>query len=170
MSWFIAGVLALLVVGFYFYTQKQLKLIHHKDILMERASQALEEANQSLITMRGDLAEQSRLAQDLQLSLDFQIRQYEKLASQKKSSEVRTGKIVEQLSPFLENYPLSPDTACFLGQPIDFIHFDEDKITFVEVKSGKSQLSKKQRAIKSLIDEGKVEFIIYRIEGEDGSD
>ena len=103
----------------------------------------------------------------LQLAIEFEKSQYEKLFGQKKSSEVRTGKIAEQMAPFLRDYPLNPDTARFIGDPLDFVHFDEDKITFVEVKSGKSKLSKKQKNLQELIKEGKVEFFIYRIEGED---
>ena len=96
----------------------------------------------------------------------YQEEQYAKLFSQKKSSEVRTGKITEQIAPFLADYPLNSQTARFIGDPIDFVHFDEDMVTFVEVKSGKSQLSKKQRNIRDLIKEGKVEFTIYRVEGK----
>jgi len=102
----------------------------------------------------------------LNSQLAFQEEQYAKLFGQKKSSEVRTGKITEQIAPFLEDYPRDSRTARFIGDPIDFVHFDEDKVTFVEVKSGKSQLSKKQRMIRDLIKEGKVEFIIYRVEGK----
>ena len=61
---------------------------------------------------------------------------------------------------------MNPKTAKFIGDPIDFIHFDDDKITLVEVKSGKSQLSKKQREIRDLVKAGKVEFTIYRVEGK----
>jgi len=82
---------------------------------------------------------------------------------------VRTGKIAEQISPFLADYPLEPRTARFIGDPIDFVHFDEDKVTFVEVKSGKSQLSTKQRRIRDMVKAGKVDFVIYRIRG-DGDD
>lgn len=84
----------------------------------------------------------------------------------RRSPEVRTGKIAEQIAPFLEDYPKDPSTARFIGDPIDFVHFDEDKVTFVEVKSGKSQLSKKQRHIRDMIKEGKVEFELYRIKGD----
>ena len=170
MLWISSAVLLVIVLGLFLYTQKLLKSLNHKDILMERASQALETANGHIVQLQSDYKEKTRELEETLAALLFQQAQYEKLASQKKSSEVRTGRIVEQISPFLENYPLPSDTACFLGQPIDFIHFDEDKITFVEVKSGKSQLSKKQRHIRDLISQGKVDFIIYRIEGEDGTD
>lgn len=89
-----------------------------------------------------------------------------KITHQKKSSEVRTGQIAEQMAPFLNEYPYSPSESKFLGQPVDFIVFSEDCIHFVEVKSGNSQLNKKQRQIRDQIEEGKVSFEICRIKGE----
>lgn len=91
--------------------------------------------------------------------------QYSKLLSQKKSGEVILGGIAEKLAPFLDDFPIKDDTKelNFLGMPIDYIHFGKEKVTFVEVKSGNSQLSKKQRDIKKLITGGKVEFIVHRI-------
>lgn len=126
--------------------------ITRKNLLLENSAQAIQIAQQEI--------------SGLKLQISFQEEQYAKLLNQKKSSEVRTGKITEQIAPFLEDYPLNPRTARFIGDPIDFIHFDGDKITFVEVKSGKSQLNKKQREIRDLIKGGKVEFTIYRVEGK----
>ena len=140
--------------------QSLLEDIAKKDVLMERGAQALQ----------GAIAKHKDLLNDLtttKQALEFQQSQYATLLGQKKSSEVRTGGIVEQISPFLKDYPLNPNTARFVGDPIDFVHFDDDKVSFVEVKSGKSQLSKKQKHIRDLITAGKVEFLIYRVEGED---
>lgn len=139
--------------------QKLLIAISDKNITMERASQSLDIAGKKL-------AEQEIILTALNEKLRLNETQYDKLLGQKKSSEVRTGKITEQIAPFLSDYPRNPRTARFIGDPIDFVHFDEDKVTFVEVKSGKSQLSKKQRGIRDMIKDGKVEFIVYRVEGD----
>lgn len=133
--------------------------VARKDILIDRSASVIE----SHTTQGAQLKEE---VSGLKSQVAFQEDQYAKLFNQKKSSEVRTGKITEQIAPFLADYPLSPQTARFIGDPIDFVHFDEDKVTFVEVKSGKSQLNKKQRMIRDLIKEGKVEFTIYRVEGK----
>jgi predicted Holliday junction resolvase-like endonuclease len=77
--------------------------------------------------------------------------QYKKLLSQKKSSEVRLGQISEQIAPFLKGFNYDTRNTKFLGQPIDLICFEPDKVVFVEVKTGKSQLSQKQKDIKHLI-------------------
>lgn len=97
------------------------------------------------------------------LELEAQLR---KTVSQKKSSEVRTGLIAEQMAPFLEGFPYDPKSAVFLGRPLDFVVFDEDGIHFVEVKSGNAQLSSKQRMLRDSIRESRVTFEVYRIKGE----
>jgi len=42
--------------------------------------------------------------------------------------------------------------------PIDGISFDDDSIKFIEIKTGTSQLNKKQRKIRDLIKNKKVEW------------
>lgn len=140
--------------------------LNAKDVVLTRGAAALEESNRTLKKLLQTLGDKDKDVIRLEQSIRFQEEQYGKLLGQKKSSEVRTGKITEQIAPFLEDYPLNPRTARFIGDPIDFIHFDEDKVTFVEVKSGKSQLSTKQRRIRDMVKAGKVEFVIYRVEGE----
>lgn len=78
-------------------------------------------------------------------------KQIKQLQSQKKSIEVKKGFITEQLIPFHKDFLYEPDKLRFLGMPIDYIYFGDDKIVFIEIKSGKSQLSSKQRQIKKLI-------------------
>ena len=89
--------------------------------------------------------------------------EFDRLLSQKKSSEVRLGQIAEQLAPFLEKFPYDPKKISFLGNPIDYVYFGDDKVAIIEVKSGNSRLSKKQKAIKKLILEGRVEWDEIRI-------
>lgn len=87
----------------------------------------------------------------------------QKVTSQKKSSEVRLGHIAETLAPFLDQFEFDPETCTFMGRPIDYISFGDDKITFIEVKSGKSQLSAKQRHIRDLVNDKKVTWKEVRI-------
>jgi predicted Holliday junction resolvase-like endonuclease len=90
---------------------------------------------------------------------------YNKLLSQKKSSEVKLGQISEHLVPFLDSFPYDPKDAKFLGEPIDYLIYDldNDKIVFLEIKTGGSQLSSKQRKIRDLIKEGKIFWEIIRL-------
>ena len=91
------------------------------------------------------------------------ILKYKTALSAKKSTEVRTGYAVENLVPFMRDFKYNPQHLQFMGMPIDYIHFGEDKITFIEVKSGKARLSVKQRKIKKLIQENKVDWDEIRI-------
>lgn len=90
---------------------------------------------------------------------------YKKLMSQKKSSEVRLGQISENLAPFLDDFKYNPKRAHFLGQPIDYIIFEDDEVIFLEVKSGMAQLNPVQKSIKSLIKNKKVRWDEMRING-----
>jgi predicted Holliday junction resolvase-like endonuclease len=96
-------------------------------------------------------------------SLKDMEKEFTTLLSHKKSSEVRLGQISEQLAPFLDLFPFDPKKVQFLGNPIDYIYFGEDKIVIIEVKSGNARLSKKQKHIKSLVLGGKVFWDEIRI-------
>ena len=96
--------------------------------------------------------------------LEEETESRKKTLSQKKSSEVRLGHIAEKLAPFLDDFTFDPEDATFLGKPIDYIVFEEEIITFVEIKMGKSQLSTKQRRIRDLIKNKHVGWKEIRIE------
>jgi len=102
----------------------------------------------------------AKLTQDLEEQKELK----NKVTSQKKSSEVRLGHIAETLAPFLDQFEFEPEECSFLGQPIDYVSFGQDEITFIEVKSGKSQLSSKQRKIRDQIKQGKVKWKEVRID------
>lgn len=97
-------------------------------------------------------------------SLKASNKKYDTLNSQKKSSEVRLGLISEQLAPFLEDFEHDPMDLQFLGNPIDYIAFEENAITFIEVKSGKSRLTKSQRQVRDHIKNGRIKWEVFRIE------
>lgn len=84
--------------------------------------------------------------------------QFQDLASKLKSTAIKHGQAWEHFVPFMENYPGDKDNSVFLGMPIDFLSFGEDKIQFIEVKTGQSKLSEKQKNIKKLVEEKKVEW------------
>lgn len=101
--------------------------------------------------------------QDLEKKLDEETVARKKVLSQKKSGEVRLGHIAETLAPFLDQFDFDPERCCFLGQPIDYVSFGDDEITFIEVKSGNSQLSQKQRHIRDLVNAKLVSWKEVRI-------
>lgn len=91
---------------------------------------------------------------------------YSEMVSKQKSSEVRLGAIAETLTPFLNGFPYNPKNLRALGSPIDYIAFEEDEIVLIEVKSGDSVTSKKQKNIQRIVEEGKVRFEVHRINKE----
>lgn len=76
----------------------------------------------------------------------------------KNSQSVKYGKTMEQFLPFSENFPFSKQDFRFIGSPIDGIAFEQDKIVFVEFKSAGAQLSEKQKRIKELVKEKRIEW------------
>lgn len=100
---------------------------------------------------------------ELEQKLNSVSAEKSKIISQKKSSEVRLGHIAETLAPFLDQFDFDPEHCTFLGKPIDYISFGDSEITFIEVKSGKSQLNIKQRKIRDQIKDNKVSWKEVRI-------
>lgn len=86
-----------------------------------------------------------------------------------KSRAVLGGHFSEQLAPFLPDFPFKPNECLFMGKPIDFLVFqgmdekDINKVTFVEVKSGKARLSPQEKNLKEAIEKKRVEWVEYRI-------
>lgn len=91
-----------------------------------------------------------------------------RLQSRTRSTDVRRGYVAETLAPVLDGFPVDVyregTTTLFIGQPVDFVHFDPDRgVTFIEVKSGAAQLSDKQRKLRSLVDAGAVRWETFRV-------
>lgn len=86
-----------------------------------------------------------------------------------KSRSVLIGQFSEQLAPYFPNFKFDPNDCKFIGSPIDFIVFEGsskgriDKVFFLEVKSGKSKLSKKESDLKKAIEDGKVFWDEFRV-------
>lgn len=88
----------------------------------------------------------------------------------KRSKAVINGQVAEQIAPFLPDFPANPSDARFIGKPVDFIVFSGlsenekiDEILFVEVKTGKSLLSEREKEVKKAIEKGNVRYVEYRI-------
>jgi predicted Holliday junction resolvase-like endonuclease len=79
--------------------------------------------------------------------------------TQKRSRAVIAGQVAERFTPFMPSiFQYNPKDARFIGSPIDLIVFDgadEDdvrRIIFLEVKTGNSSLSTRQKQIKKIIE------------------
>jgi predicted Holliday junction resolvase-like endonuclease len=87
-----------------------------------------------------------------------------------RSARTLSGKTLEKLVPFLENFPYDAHDIRWLGDPVDLVIFDgyssqgtPSQIVFCEVKSGESKLTKIQNRIKELIEKKKVGWEEFRI-------
>lgn len=77
------------------------------------------------------------------------------------SIRVKHGQTWEVFVPLMTEFEkiLGPkENAVFLGQPIDLVYFNDDEVVFVEVKTGNSRLSSRQRHIRRLIEDRKVRW------------
>ena len=81
-----------------------------------------------------------------------------KIKSDKISQSTKYGQISEEFFPLEQSYPYESKNFKFLGNPIDGIQFNDDRIIIIEFKTNKSQLSQKQRHIRDLIINNKVDF------------
>jgi predicted Holliday junction resolvase-like endonuclease len=79
-----------------------------------------------------------------------------------RSQAVTLGKITEHFVPYLPNFAYNPKDARFLGSPIDFVVFDGlsegqvKNVVFVEIKTGTSALSTRERRIRDAVQSGRV--------------
>tara|TARA_B100000945_G_C20175409_1_gene499785 strand:- start:85 stop:567 length:483 start_codon:yes stop_codon:yes gene_type:complete len=89
--------------------------------------------------------------------------------SVKRQRAIIKGDISEIIAPWSMTVVNSVKELSFLGNPIDFIGFkgldgdEEIEIKFIEVKSGKSKLSSKQKQIKEAVLEKRVEWVEVRV-------
>ena len=83
--------------------------------------------------------------------------------SRRQSQSTRYGQLSEQFMPLLEDYPGDPKEFRFLGSPIDGVGFEEDRILLTEFKVASSQLTTRQRRIRDMVKDNKVEFVEVRI-------
>ena len=81
-----------------------------------------------------------------------------KIQSELRSAYIKFGQKIEHLAPFVRGFPDDAGKAIFIGEPLDFVIFGDDYVTFIEIKSGQAQLSPKQKKIRRQIEDGKVEF------------
>jgi predicted Holliday junction resolvase-like endonuclease len=85
-----------------------------------------------------------------------------------KSQAVTLGKVTEHFIPYLPDFRFNPKDARFMGSPIDFVVFDGlndgdiRKIVFVEVKTGTSALTTRERRIRDAIQAGNIEWLELR--------
>lgn len=91
----------------------------------------------------------------------------------KRSRAVLGGQMAEQIAPFLPNFPCNAADIRFIGKPVDFLAFPGmaegksiEEVLLIEIKTGKSQLSGREKEIKSLVERGKVRYVEYHFSAD----
>ena len=86
-----------------------------------------------------------------------------------RSLAVTVGKVSEQLVPYLPDFHFNPKDVRFLGSPVDLVVFDGldagavRRVIFIEVKTGASGLSTRERQVRDAIQSGNVEWTELRV-------
>lgn len=81
-----------------------------------------------------------------------------------RSQAVTLGKVYEHLIPYLPDFRWNPKDARFIGTPVDFLVFDGlseghlRAIVFVEVKTGTSSMSVRERQVRDAVLGQRVEW------------
>lgn len=89
-----------------------------------------------------------------------------------RSKAVIAGKVTEHLAPYLPEFKFNPKDARFIGSPVDLLIFDGldagelKHVVFVEVKTGKSALTPREKQIRDAILNGRVAWHELRVGGE----
>lgn len=131
----------------------------------------LERANEEMVGLENDLA--LKLLEIHNLGAEVK-----KQKGRAASAHTTRGQLLEKWTPFLSAEGIEehwkPEDWTFLGQPIDYVVFDwrkdkdlnleEGKVILLDVKSGKATLTTKQRRIRDLIKNGRVEWRELRLD------
>jgi predicted Holliday junction resolvase-like endonuclease len=86
-----------------------------------------------------------------------------------RSQAITAGKVHEQLIPYLPAFPYNPKDVRFLGSPIDLVVFDGlsegrvRRIVFLEIKTGGSSLTSRERWVREVIQARDVEWAELRV-------
>lgn len=134
---------------------------------MLEKTEIMGQMGQNIRFLESQMGEMGQTIVDLSEKLEATKAEEMKQKGRAASAHTTRGQILEKWCPFLEHPQIEehwkPKDWTFLGNPIDYIVWDENGIVFLDVKSGNASLSKKQRMIRDLIREGKIEWREIRL-------
>ena len=101
-----------------------------------------------------------------------EIREKRKAISRRSETATETvniGFILERIAPSMKGFPFNHNDCRSLFEPIDYIIFEGlnkknsvSKILFTEIKTGKANLTKKEKEIRTLVEKKQVVWDTYR--------
>lgn len=170
----IIGIVLLLYLYFSLRSQFSDRVARERDYWKDASRK---EAQQQLVVWRQQELESSKKQQlefarsEALVHLERWKQDQEQVIRQdaiQRSQSVTVGKITEHLVPYLPGFNFNPKDVRFVGSPIDLIIFDGlsdgevQRVVFVEVKTGSSSLSTRERRIRDAIQAGRIEWIEFR--------
>lgn len=154
---------------------QETELIQIRQQMLEGVrGEAIKEAQEQLVKWRTDELENAKsqiwgvLSKEATVSLEQWKTEAEKEIRKDaidKSSSVTMGKMTEHMVPYLPGFGFNPSDARFIGSPIDLIVFDGlgndevKKIVFVEIKTGVSTLSTRERMVRDAVIAKNIEWL-----------
>ncbi len=115
-----------------------------------------------------------RLMTQRTLELEFREREREaRKDSVDRSRSTLSGQVLEKLAPHFPEFPYDPTDLRFIGTPVDYVVFDGlgegevREVVFLEVKSGRSNLTSRERRVRDAVEAGAVRWDVYRVPDED---
>jgi predicted Holliday junction resolvase-like endonuclease len=89
-------------------------------------------------------------------------------SSERGAEAVNIGFILERIAPCMKDFSYERNDCRSLFDPIDYVIFEGlsqtgsvERIIFAEIKTGKARLASKQKEIKTLVEEKRVEMDTY---------
>jgi predicted Holliday junction resolvase-like endonuclease len=159
--------------------EAELKIV---ELEMSATSDTVEAAMESLME---EAALQKQMIHDLRTDngilseeLNRMTAEMRKQKGRAASAHTQRGQLLEKWTPFLNHPDIDEEWDhkdwSFLGQPIDYVVFnwyenkqenlERGQIVMLDVKSGKSSLTTKQRRIRDLVQAGRVEWREIRLD------
>ena len=140
-----------------------------------RAADSLE--RQLSVFRTNELAAARELARK-EYDLKFQAEKSPLVATERadaiqRSRAVNRGLVAEQLAPHMVGFAYNPKDCHWVGQPIDYLVFDGldagelRRIVLLEVKTGGAQMNTRERQVRSAVQDGRVEYTIFRLDSSD---
>lgn len=160
-----------------FWQDNELQKIRQQ-IFDAAKGQAAQDAQEQLVKWRNEELEAAKteirevLNKEATLNLEQWKVEVEKQIRQdaiSKSQSVTMGKMTEHIVPYLPGFEFNPSDARFIGSPIDLIVFDGldeeclKKIVFIEIKTGNSTLSTRERWVRDAILAKNIEWRQVRV-------
>lgn len=144
------------------------EIVETRKIISENSAKFEQELNNVMNSSYAVIEAKDKEIQTLIGEIDDKIKKARE-ESVKKSKEVISGKVAEQLVPYFPNFKYNPKDMHFIGSPIDYIIFNGldagnlVEIVLLEVKNGKSTLNAREKQVKNCVS---FKYEIYKVENK----